>query len=340
MNLRRAIILALGMAFGGAVANAATLVFTCDPTIDAAVAGTCNTLNTTISGLYGSTFSNAGANIYIKYGTTGLGESTTGFSNDVTYSAFLAALTATASGDAIDVAALAALNTFDTPIYGGGNVDITSALGTAIGITGLTGTTADGSACTVGTAGCYNGIITITNDPSTLLYFRNGVEDPSAYDFFSVVEHEVDEVLGTSSCISTTGATLTNTCPGTNTPSAVDLFRYASAGNLVLLDSTPGAYFSYNGGATNGAGGAVYNTLSNGDDYADFLTGCPSMTRIQDGTDCPGQGGLDITNDGGAEIAILDAIGFNQNAVPEPGTTTLFGVGLVVLVVYRARRRV
>lgn len=339
MTLRRSWLLAC-LALGATLANAGTLSLTCDPNIDAAVAGTCNTLNTTIAGLYDSTFSNVNANIYIQYGTTGLGSSTQGFTNQISYAAFRADLAATGSGSALDLAALASLPSTEPAIYQGADIDISSALGTAFGISGLNGTTAGGAICTVGAAGCFNGIITITNDPSTLLYFRSGSQDPTSYDFYSVTEHEINEVLGTSSCIDTTGASLANTCLG-NAPSAVDLFRY-NGGSRVFLDPTPGAYFSYDGGATNGADGAIYNTLSNGNDYADFLSGCPSATHIQDGTACPGQGGLDITNDGHAEINILDAIGYNLEpvgAVPEPGTMAFFVAAAAVLGVYRRRHR-
>ena len=76
------------------------------------------------------------------------------------------------------------------------------------------------------------------------------------------MEHETDEVLGTSSCISTQGPSLTDACGGSD-PSAVDLFRYNGSGNRVLIDTTPGAYFSYNGGVSNGVpDGAFYNTIS------------------------------------------------------------------------------
>jgi hypothetical protein len=78
----------------------------------------------------------------------------------------------------------------------------------------------------------------------------------------------------------------------------------------------------------------VYNTLDNGNDYADFITNC---AHVQDAQGCLGQD-LEINNDGGAEIKTLDAIGFNQNTVPEPGTVSLFAVGLAGLVAYRRRR--
>lgn len=101
------------------------------------------------------------------------------------------------------------------------------------------------------------------------------------------------------------------------------MFRYQSAGNLVLIGTTPGPYFSYNGGQTNGAGTKmkVYNTLDNGDDYADFVSSSPRQAAqsVQDAEGCPGRdAGLDITNDGGAEIDILNAIGYKLNAQPAP----------------------
>jgi hypothetical protein len=119
----------LGMTIGATRASANNLTFTCDPSIDATQAGTCAYLNSTVSSLYTSAFSNVNANIYIQQGITGLGSSTPGFYNVVPYRTYLADLTATASNDTVDVAALAALNSLDTPLYGIGNVVITTALG-------------------------------------------------------------------------------------------------------------------------------------------------------------------------------------------------------------------
>jgi uncharacterized protein (TIGR03437 family) len=313
----------------------AGLTYTCDPNIDATFAGTCAYLNSTIAGLYNSTFSNANANIYIMYGNTGLGESEQGFDNQVTWTAYLAALTANAqaSGDPVQVAAVKALNTFDVAQYGNGVVDLPSALVNALGLSsavtgglgnlGVTGPGPNATFCTTpGSAACYNGIITITNQLGILFYRTGGSEGRNQFDFYSVVEHETDEVLGTTSCVDTGNpAGLTDECPGTNTPSAVDLYRYQSAGNLVLIGTSPGAYFSYNGGQTNGAAGNLYNTQDNGDDYADFVSTCQSKPSIQDAQICAGtDGGLDITNDGGAEINILNAVGYKlaSQAVAPP----------------------
>jgi hypothetical protein len=343
--------LLLVLALGQTVPAFATgITYTCDPNIDATQAGTCAYLNSAIAGIYNSTFSNANASIYVDYGTTGLGESTTGSYNEVSYSAYLNALSNNPNKDTIDVDALAALNNLDTAIYGSGSVEITSALGQALGFSSMIGTTADGDECFhPGTGGCYNGIITITTPANlssetsgsqTLYYRQNGGTQPSnAYDFYSVVEHETDEVLGTASCIVTTTTALSDPCPlsGTGTPSAVDLFRYSSV-DALIPDSAPsttsGAYFSYDGGATNGAAGAIYNTMDNGKDYADFVQNCG---QIQDEDGCLG-GRLDIDTDGGAEINILNAVGFNVNA-PEPGTTGMLGLGLALGIgAYRRRR--
>ncbi len=327
------------------------IVYTCDPTIDAKVAGTCAYLNTTVAGYYNDTFTNANANIYIKYGTTGLGESTTGFYNFVTFSQYLTAYTAITAKSPLQTSALSALNSNDQPAYGSDKISITSALGTALGFPGLAGTTAGGTFCTVGTGGCYNGIIIVTNDPSITLYFDQvgGPEPSDAYDFYAVVGHETDEVLGTSSCISTqSGPNLQDPCDSAasdghlGNPSAVDLYRYSGANDLVLdgsLSQTPGAYFSYNGGATNGANGKagtpkVYNTLANGDDYADFVSSSPDCgtdQAIQDGEGCPGEdAGLTILNDGGGEVNILTAVGYSVpvNGVPAVLTSPLGGTVL------------
>ncbi len=315
------------------------VVYTCDPTVAAA---TCTYLNTTVAGWYNSTFTNANAAIYIQYGTTGLGESTTGFYNFVTYDQYVAALTSNTGKSAIQTSALSALNTYAKPVYDTNYVELTGALGTTLGFS-MTGTTVGAIPCTLPSAGCYDGIITVTNDVSTPLYYDNlgGPEPFDAYDYYGVVAHETDEVLGTSSCIDTQSMTgLVDDCDeaapsGTGTPSAVDFYRYSSAGNLVLdssLSTAPGAYFSYNGGSTNGANGKagtpkVYNTLDNGDDYADFVSStpdCGTNIAVQDAEGCPGEdAGLSILNDGGGEINILEAVGYNVPvSTPTPATLT------------------
>jgi uncharacterized protein (TIGR03437 family) len=314
--------------------SSASLSYTCDPNINATHAGTCAYLNNTIAAIYNDTFTNVNASVYVQYGSTGLGESQYSF-GAVTYSAYLAALTGNAqsSGNPIETSALNALTSLDNGLYGNYMVALNSALARALAFQSAYGVTVSGAVCTgPGTGSCYDGIVTVSND--TALYYRSGTEASDAYDFYAVVEHETDEVLGTASCVDTSKQGLTNSCvfgQNTNVLSPVDLFRYQSAGNLVLMSSTPGAYFSYDGGQTNGAGAykKVYNTLSNGDDYADFLSSipCQAQQSIQDAEGCPGfDHGLDITNDGGAEINILNALGYtlsSQTTTPPPATPSI-----------------
>ena len=124
-----------------------------------------------MTGNYTGTFINANADFFIQYGTTGLASSTTGTDNQVTYSQFAAALAAAAaaSGNPVQIDSVAALTKYDASVYGTGNVDITSALANALGISGevqggnTSITVPGGSMCTTpGTPGCYNGVITVT----------------------------------------------------------------------------------------------------------------------------------------------------------------------------------
>jgi hypothetical protein len=299
------------------------IVFTCNPNVAVA---TCKYLNSTVAANLNGTFTNANANIYVQYGSTGLG-STTQYFNFVTYDQYVAALNANANKSAIQQSALSALSTYDAGPYGVSNVMVTSALGTNLGFTGMLGIMTNSDPCVPGTPLCYNALVTVTNDANIQLYYDNlgGNEPIDAYDFYEVVAHESNEVLGTVSCISTSGE-ISDSCGG-GTPSAVDLYRYLGGGELVLdstLSAAPGAYFSYDGGSTNGAngrGGApkFYNAVADGNDYADFISSdpdCGTNEAVQDAVACPGASkGISILNDGGGEIHILNAVGYDTPAV-------------------------
>ena len=281
--------------------SAGTISYTCDPSVSVA---TCNYLNTTVAGLYGSTFSDANASIYITYGTTGLAETQSSF-NVVSYSQYLAALTGNPNQDALQVSSLASLNTNAAGPYGSGSVNITASLAQALGLTGVTDNgvpVGSSSPCTLGSAGCYNAEITVTNDPGTPLYYDNlgGPEPSDAFDFYATVEHETDEVLGTSSCIDTGGGSLSDGCDpfGSGTPSAVDLFRYSAPGSLILdssLSTTLGAYFSYNGGTTNGVAGGRGGSpkiLQHAGQWRRLRRLCFQFPELCDEPGGPGCGGL------------------------------------------------
>lgn len=333
--LQRSILLAVAALGATLPAFGGTILFTCNANIDATVAGTCGTLNTTITGLYASTFTNANASIFIQYGATGLGGSNQ-FQETVSYSAYRAALTAHESG-ANDVTAVGSL-TLGNPVVPGNGVAVTSALAAALGLPGGIGITTSNTTCTPGNPGCYNGIITLSNTPGTF-YYRSGAQAGGTFDFFSVTEHEIDEILGTPSCLTTLSGSPAISAGCTNGGTgvgAVDLFRYASAGTRSYLSTANGstAYFSIDGGATNIAG---YNNSPNGADYGDWDS---SSLRVQNAFGTSSTNGLDITNDGGSEINVLDAVGFNLTSeVPEPGTAGLFGSSLALLARFAFRRR-
>jgi hypothetical protein len=304
----------------------------------------CDTLDTTIAGQYSSTFGNANASIYVAFNSSaGLGESAQ-YYNFTSYTEYRNALIADSSGDAIDLAALASLPATEPSLYGGSDVEVTSALAQALGLGTGEGTTSSLGPCSSpGSSGCYDGVIylaTISNLTSDGYgyYYGTGIQAANEFNIYSVVEHETDEILGTASCIDTTSGSLVDGCGGSS-PSAVDLFRYQDPGVRVLESTTPGAYFSYDGGVTNGAGTTTYNTLANGNDYADFTQNCQ---QVQDADGCAGSTQY-ITNDGGAEINILDAVGYNLNdenppAVPEPPTLSLFATGLCSVAALVRRR--
>jgi hypothetical protein len=329
------------------VATGTGVVYTCASNV---ATSTCNYLNTVVAGYYNSVFTNANANIYVQYGATGLGSSV-GYINLVNYTPYVTALTNITNKSSIQTSALSSIKTYATPVYGTQNsMEVTVALGTALGFTGLNGiNVAETAPCTPYTANCYNEIVTVADaatqaSEGITLYYddQGGTEGANQYDFYAVVQHETDEVLGTSSCISTQSSSLSDECDfagGTGVPSAVDLDRFTSPGVLAkdtTASTSAGQYFSYDGGAHYGAYGRatsnsfkVYNTLSNGEDFADYTSSspdCGTNEAVQDAEGCPGEdAGLTVLNDGQSELTILNSIGFKiPEAVvtsPTPGST-------------------
>jgi PEP-CTERM motif len=337
------------VALGACVPAIGAITYTCDPSVAALVS--CATLNSTLGPIYSAAFTDADANIYIAINTNAavsLGESVKD-QYSVSYSAYLSALGAS---DPLDpgLASLPATNP-----YGTGTVTVSNSLLYALptlgappdGVTGtnLGGSSAPTFAACAGlnfngtSSGCYDGII-LVNGSSSDLWFRTGAQTGSQYDFFSIVEHETDEVLGTSSCLA--NGTGLDACEGNSTPgpnsnvAAADLFRYACASATRSFVDTGSACFSVNGGATDFK---TYNNTTNGDDFGDWSTNC---ANVQDATGCPGPAvGFqhDIAPD--AEIALLNAVGYSLNSqgVPEPGTLGLLGVSLLALALGRKRLR-
>ncbi len=335
----------LGLATLPALAN---ITYTCDTTSfsdpsNGAPSNLCAMLNgAEVSNVYSSLFNNVTANIYIQYGFTGVGESSTNLTA-IPYSDYYNALLAHSS----DPGALATLSSVDPLVsYGNTNgmIDVTPTLASALGIADPGAQTAgletDGvTSCVLGVdANCYSGVITIA-EGGGFYYPTSPSDEEAAYDFFAVVEHETDEILGTISCIGSqnpqtpTAAPYDQCNPGFTDASPADLFRYASPGVRSFLETAngSGAYFSNDGGNTDISD---YNNSPNGDDYGDWLFNGVNY-KVQDAEASFGY--ADISSDGGYEVDVLNAVGFNS--VPEPATFGLLGASLSILAFVEMRRR-
>jgi hypothetical protein len=288
------------------------------PTYDSSITSDTNAaaIETTIQdaiNYYQATFTThtaAPIDVHITFSdiNTGLGESST-FFGTVSYSSFLAALTAASSGDTTDTTALAHLPAGPlNPVTGTTDIFVKTAELRALGFAAAL--PMDGS------IGLRTSITDVNGGPYSLL---------------AVVEHEVDEVLGLGSAL-----------PGfTTAPFPEDLFRYDGSGNRSFTTNHAAhAYFSLDGTTQI----AQFDNQNDGGDFGDWQSNpLPGGVgpKVQDAFATPGVTPT-LANDGGAEVTALDAIGYNlggQGTVPEPATLTIFGIGLAGMVVCRHRRR-
>jgi hypothetical protein len=258
-------------------------------------------LNTTTASLYSNAFTNANACIYLQ-----LGSASQTVSEPVTmsYSAFRTALTA-AETDTNDTVAVTASVPATNP-YAGDSVRLTNPLARALGSSATTGIQTNGQTpCALGTAGCYDAVITISN--TAPFYLRSGTIASGQIDFFTLVERQTDEALGTASCSpSACGA---NVAPA-------DFFRYHSNGTRSFAPGTndacsssdsTNACFSFDGVHML----QQYNNLSGGQDTGDWAPNCASNPLVQDAPACPTVADIDISP--AAEILVLDVVGYAVN---------------------------
>jgi hypothetical protein len=147
------------------------------------------------------------------------------------------------------------------------------------------------------------------------------------YDMYSVVAHEIDEILGVGGPSSGLGRGFVG---------VEDLFRCTGAvgntpGARTFTTSGDNAYFSIDGCATDIA---RFNQDSRGD-YADWWSIGAHTPSPQDAFGTPGVQ-VDI---GIAELTALDVVGWNLRTVPEPSTYSLLFVAMLGLWVSRRRSR-
>ena len=257
--------------------------------------------------------------------TAGGASSIKGVYNNLSYLNYYTALAANsgATGDASQVSAVASLpNTTNNPVTGTSGVQMVTTLASLY--EGFTqDTTSNFSAC-----GALLGTACITI----------GLGELGQAALFGVVQHEVNEVLGTSSALRASGAPVN--------PSVGDLFRYGGIGvrsYAVNADTSypcsgATAYFSIDGGTTNLNN---YNNCNNGGDYGDWGNGRGAAVQVQDAFGSPGDvSALTLSS---SEVTLLKAIGYNfvsnsnSIAVPEPASMSILLVSLIGL--GRARRR-
>jgi len=219
---------------------------------------------------------------------TGLGGSLTNYLND-TYTDYRAKLAASATS-ASDTTALAHLPTqTKNPVNSNNNLTLATANAAALGI--FTGTNSLGGQ--------------IFLNPSAMNLTRTSI-NPNKYDLISVVEHELDEVLGL-------GSALVNGSNGQPAPTGpimpMDLFRYNQSGVRSFntgTDSATQAYFSLDG-TTHIARFNQTSDASTGGDFGDWWSFSGTQTpQVQDAYGTPGI----VVDVGTAEKTALDAIGY------------------------------
>jgi hypothetical protein len=260
-------------------------------------------------------------------GIPGGGAQSSTFDDTASYSAYHSALVANSSGDATDTAAIASLGgaNANNPVTGSNQIQMTSTLAAYLGV---------GSQVSDMFAGCDNLTANACIQVGTNVLNASG--SPMA-SLMGTVEHEVDEVFGTSSALPNGGGTQPMD------PSAADLFRYSSPGvrsfaqnssTSVPCTGTPMAYFSINGGTTNLNN---YNNCNNGGDYGDWIH--TDGLQVQDAFGPDDVASLLALSS--PEVTLLDAVGYNFTTVsttaPEPSSMMLLLAGLAALPVVRKR---
>jgi uncharacterized membrane protein len=161
---------------------------------------------------------------------------------------------------------------------------------------------------------------------------------PGTYDFVGVAEHEITEVMGRISGLSSTSPSFAT---------AEDLFRFSGTG-VPSWDYNGSSYFSIDNGATdlanfNSSGGGDrgdWLSTSSTNDVADAFT-FPGVTGVLSNID---QTALDVIGWGGngsgygSGVAVATTKGAASVDVPEPASLALLAAG--ALAAARLRRRV
>ncbi len=303
----------LTAAFAAASAQAAITII---PVYDASFSGNANfadlqvTVNNAIA-IYSTNFgNNITMPITFRLDQAISGAQSTYSTGSYSYSAYRSALAASAT-TAADTTALANFpSAANDPVLGSPNINVTEALAFALGL--------DTAPASFGTV-AFN-LSTYQSNPG---------------GFLGVIQHEINEVLGTSSSLpnNTGGGVL----PTSITPA--DLFRYATgAMRSYSLNSTSDtankAFFRLSAG---GANLQEFNNLPNGGDYGDWAANGSFAAAPQDQAgDSSTFTSMSVST---AELSLLDVIGYGVTPVPEPGTVTILASMSLAGLSFSRRRR-
>ena len=328
-------LLALGMA-----QPAAALVIT--PVFDSSITSLSNAgivenaFNTVLQKISSQFASNAQINMKVSWGSVGgrampsgaVGASSSALYGYFTYAQVKSFLTNASLRDPTDLALATAVANLPLAAPSGvSSYVVPSAEAKLLGLVSSTSGSIDGS---IGFAG---------SSASGYTFDPTGGVAAGTYDFQAVAAHEIEEVLGRISGLSSTSPTYRT---------VFDLFRYSAPSVLSFSYSQP-AYFSIDDGLTNLGN---FNYASAGD-RSDWLT-LSTSADIQDAfistgqrknltavdltaLDALGYGGLNI---GTTEWQFPTAIVFNlAESIPEPGSLELLASMLGLLGAGRLRRQ-
>jgi hypothetical protein len=226
--------------------------------------------------------------------STGLGQSVS-YVGQVPYQTIYNALKANASSAIQKTSVMSLPNQANDPVLGKPDLEVTTGDLKALGLLGNGMTPFDGS-ISLNTSLCY------TNSQGVQM---------GKYMLQAVAEHEMDEVLGGGGAGSTIGEAGANA-------GMLDIFRYSANGvRSYSTSTTVSSYLSPDGGKSviN-----YFNQTGGGADYGDWKSS--ATPHVQDAFGSPGV----LVPYSSDETNMMQMVGWNLNAVPEPSSFAAFGV--------------
>lgn len=264
-------------------------------------------INAAISQLEGYIANPTTVPIVFRSVTTGLGSSSTYYSNSFPYTLYRNDLNSNQTLSANDVTAINSLPAGPAnPADGDVGLHISTPLLRAIG----EGTEGDVGGGPDSTIDLYTGICNLS---------RSGTQDPNKYDLQQVALHEICEVLGAGGA----GSILPSL---TGPAGSLDLFRYSGPGvRSFTADAAEKAYLSIDGGTSNLG---FFNQQSGGD-YADWSGDLNLGPQAQDAFSTPNVH-VDLNAN---ELIALDVVGYNLTPagvalVSKPSNALMIAGGL------------